>query len=65
MIYNVTLNDYRKVCKFRTGYILLLVILFIIITDISSGFFLFSLVLKKDNTNTITNAYTNTETVIY
>ena len=44
MVYNVTLNDYGKVCKSCTIYIVLLVITFIIIIDIGS---VFVLVLRK------------------
>ena len=41
MIHNVTLNDFAKVCKSCTIYIILLVITFIISISISSVFFYF------------------------
>ena len=60
MIQNATLNEYGRVCNFYTLYIVLLVIFFIIITGISSAFIYFYWYLKRNNTNTITNSYTNT-----
>ena len=65
MIHNVTLNDHRKVCNSCTIYIVLLVIALLIIIGINSAFIYFHWHLKRDSTNSITNAYINTETVIY
>ena len=48
MIYNGTLNDYRKVCNSCTIYIALFVIAFLIIIVISSAFIYFHRCLKKD-----------------
>ena len=48
IIYNANLNDYRKVTKSCTTYIVLLTVTFIIIIDISSAFFYFYW-LKKNN----------------
>ena len=53
MIHNVNLNDYRKVCKSCTIYVVLLVIASLMIIGISSAFFLFPLVFKKGNTETL------------
>ena len=47
MIYNVTLNDYGKVCKSCTIYIVLLIIIFVIIIGISSTFSHFYWLQKK------------------
>ena len=41
MIYNVTLNDYEKVCNSYTIYIVLFVIAFLMIISISSAYFYF------------------------
>ena len=41
MIYNGTLNDYKKICRSQTIYIVLLVIFFIISINISSAFIYF------------------------
>ena len=41
MIYNVTLNDYEKVCNSCTIYIVLFVIAFLMIISISSAYFYF------------------------
>ena len=64
LIYNTTINDYRKVCSSCTLYIVLLVIFLIIRIGISCAFIYFYWYLKKDITN-ITNINANTETVIY
>ena len=48
MIYNSTLNDYEKVCKSCTIYILLLlIIMFVIIISIGSACFYFYWFKKK------------------
>ena len=57
-------NDYGKVCNSCTIYIVLFVIAFLIIIDISSTFIYFPWYLKKDST-IITNINPDTETVIY
>ena len=62
MIYNKTLNHYKKVCNSCTIYILLFVIAFLIITGIQSAFIYFHWYLKSD-TN-VTNINPDTETVI-
>ena len=72
MVYNMTLNNYGKVCNSCTIYMVLLVLFFATTIAISDAF-LFSLVIqtifignsKEVNTNTITNAYTTTRAVIY
>ena len=63
MIYNETLNDNGKICNSCKIYIVLLIIAFLIIIGISSGYFYFHWYLKKDNT--IINTSVNTETLIY
>ena len=50
MVYNGTFNDFGNVCNFCTKYILLFVIAFLIIIDISSAFICFHWYLKKENT---------------
>ena len=47
MIYNTTLNDYEKVCKSCTIYIVLLIIFFITSINISSVFIYFHWYLKR------------------
>ena len=47
MIYNVSLNDHRKVCNFCTIYIVLLIITFIIFMDICSVYIYFYLHTRK------------------
>ena len=64
MIYNRTLNNYRKVCKSCTICIMLLVIVFLIIIVINSAFIYFHWYLKKDNT-IVYNINSNTQTVAY
>ena len=59
MIYNATLNNYRKVYSSCTIYIVLLVIFFMISISISSAFFYFYWYLKRSNPGFYT------ETVIY
>ena len=63
MIYSATLNDYRRVCKSCTIYIVLLIIFFMTSISISSVFIYFHWYLKKDNTSV--NTSVNTETLIY
>ena len=53
VIYNSTLNDYRKICNSCTVYIVLLVIFFIISISISSIFIYFHWYLKIRYTETI------------
>ena len=47
MICNDTLNDYEKVCNSCTIYMVLFVIVFLIIVDISSAFIYFNWYLKR------------------
>ena len=47
MICNDTLNDYEKVCNSCTIYMVLFVIVFLIIMDISSAFIYFNWYLKR------------------
>ena len=47
MICNDTLNDYEKVCNSCTIYMVLFVIVFLIIIDISSAFIYFNWYLKR------------------
>ena len=47
MIYNGTLNDYRKVCNSCTIYLILFVIFFIISISIGTACFYFHWYLKK------------------
>ena len=63
MIYNLTLNDYKKVCSSCTIYIALFVIFLIISTSISCVFIHFHWYFKKSSTN-ITNINPGTKTVI-
>ena len=63
MIYNKTLNDYRKICGYCTIYIVLFTIFFMIRISISTLFIYFYWYLKS-NTN-ITNIKYSTETTIY
>ena len=51
IIHNVNLNDYGKVCKSCTIYIVLLIITFMIIIGISSGFFYFHWLLSEEFIN--------------
>ena len=53
MIYNATLNDYVKVCKSCTIYIVLLAISFVISISISSSFVYFYGYLKRKGTETV------------
>ena len=64
MIYNGTLSDYENVCNSCTIYIVLIVIVFLIIIDISSAFIYFHWYLKKSSTN-ITIINPGIETIIY
>ena len=72
VVYNMTLNNYGKVCNSCAIYMVLLVLFFATTIAISDAF-LFSLVIqtifignsKEVNTNTIPNAYTTTRAVIY
>ena len=64
IIHNGTLNDYENVCNSCRIYIVLFVIAFLIIIDISSAFIYFHWYLKKSSTN-ITNINPGTETLIY
>ena len=48
MIHNRPLNDYGNLCKSCTIYIVLLIIIFIIIIGISSAFFYFDWLKKKN-----------------
>ena len=63
MIYNLTLNDYKKVCSSCTIYIALFVIFLIVSTSISCVFIHFHRYFKKSSTN-ITNINPGTKTVI-
>ena len=63
MIYNKSLNDYRKICASCTICIVLFSIFFMISVSISSVFIYFYWYLKS-NTN-ITNIDYSTETTIY
>ena len=47
MVYNATLSDYGRVCKSCTLYVVLLIIAFIIIMDISGAYFYFYSTQKK------------------
>ena len=60
MIYNVTLNDNRKVWDVCTIYRELSIMFFIIIISISSGYIYFYWYLKKQNAD----VYANTEKVL-
>ena len=64
MIYNGTLSDCENVCNSCTGYIILIVIAFLISIDISSAFIYFHCYLKKNNTGVI-NINPGTEALIY
>ena len=48
MIYDGTLNDYRRVSNSCTKYIVLFIIAYLTIIGISSACFLFLLVFKED-----------------
>ena len=61
MIYNGTLNDYKKVYN----YVVLFDILLVISAIIRSKIIYFHWYLKRSNTNTKANINANTETVIY
>ena len=63
MIYNVTLNNRRKVCNSCTVCIVLFVIVFLIIISVSSAFAYFHWYLKSDNCTIIINL--GTAIVIY
>ena len=63
MIYNGNLNYYGEKCNSSTIYMVLLVIAFLIIIDVSCAYFSFYPQLKKGNT--IINTSVNTETLIY
>ena len=52
MIYDGTLNDYRRVCNSCTKYIVLFIIAYLTIIGISSACFLFYWFLKKINFET-------------
>ena len=62
MIYNETLNDYKKICNSCTIYIVLSIFVFLIIIGISSVYFYFCWYLEKYNTDA--NISINTETSI-
>ena len=47
MIYNATLNDYKKVCGSCTVFIVLFVVAFLMIIGISSAFIYFYWYFKK------------------
>ena len=47
MVYNVTLNDDRKICNSCTIYVVLLVIACLLIIGISSAFFIYVDIQKK------------------
>ena len=49
MVYNGTFNDYGNACISCKIYIVLFVIAFLIIIDISSAFIYFHWCLKKEN----------------
>ena len=53
MVYNATLSDYGRVCKSCTLYVVLLIIAFIIIMDISGAYFYFYSTQKKDYAGTL------------
>ena len=63
MIYNGTLNDYKKMCSSCTLYIVSFAIFLIISTIISSVFIYFHWYFKKDNIYVKFN--TNTQRTIY
>ena len=65
MIYNRTLNDYKKVCSSCVIYLVLLPIFFKISKIISSVFICFHWYLKKVILMLITDINANTETVVY
>ena len=63
MIYNETVNDYKKVCNSCIMYIALFLIFLIISVSISTVFIYFHWYLKKDNIHVKFN--TNIQTAIY
>ena len=63
MIYNDTLNNYRKVCNSYKVCIVFFVMDFLIIVSINSPFIYFHCYLKSDTTMTLINP--GSETIIY
>ena len=63
IIYNGTLNDYKKICSSSTVYKVLFVIDILIIIGIISAFICFHWYFERSDTS-ITNINPNTETVI-